>query len=410
VSGSAGTRSAAGAATGGSGVAVGGDAGAATGGDAGASAGGSGGATLGGAGMSNGGVAGAYGGAAPIGGGGGAYGIHPCVRAQDCPAPSSRCAYARCERNLCTVEGVADGAFPVRNDPPDCRASVCDGYGREREIVDVDNAAAPSSDCTRSFCTPDGVPATSAVAAGAACAENGGKWCDGAGKCAVCLADSDCQPGASCADHVCVSDDCSDGFKDGDETDIDCGGSCTACALTRDCKKDADCESGTCDALPPHRCLADHCADHHKSADETDIDCGGSCVDCGDGHGCKVDDDCESGVCKVDRGGFCYSKTCLNGLKDNGETETDCGGGQCDGCGFGQTCYLNSDCASNVCDADTTTCATDHCTDHHWDADETDKDCGGASCTRCALGKRCKVDADCVAGSTCYGFVPRVCL
>lgn len=349
------------------------------------------------------------GGAAPVGNGG-EGGLEECRSALDCPTPPSRCSYAACQHGACVVRSAADGAFAVRNEPPDCYARVCDGDGNEREIVDVDNAPAPSGACTRSFCTADGLPQSAAVAAGAACAENGGKWCDGASKCVACLADYDCDPGASCVQHACVSEECSDGFKDGDETDIDCGGSCTACALTRDCKKDADCASGSCDALPPHRCLADHCRDNHKSADETDSDCGGSCVDCGDGHGCKADSDCESGVCKLDRGGLCYSKTCMNGVQDSGETDLDCGGGQCDGCGFGQTCYLNYDCLSIVCDADTLKCATDHCADHHWDADETDKDCGGTDCTRCALGKRCKVDSDCAAGTTCYGFIPRVCL
>jgi hypothetical protein len=140
------------------------------------------------------------------------------------------------------------------------------------------------------------------------------------------------------------------------------------------------------------------------------VDCGGSCVDCGDGYGCKLDSDCESGVCKLNRGGRCYSKSCMNGVKDNGETALDCGGGICDGCALGQTCYLNSDCASNVCDADTLSCATDHCTDHHSDADETDKDCGGADCTRCTIGKRCKIDSDCAAGTTCHAYNPRICL
>jgi hypothetical protein len=36
---------------------------------------------------------------------------------------------------------------------------------------------------------------------------------------------------------------CSNGVKDGDETDVDCGGGCGPCARTKACAKDADCAS-----------------------------------------------------------------------------------------------------------------------------------------------------------------------
>ncbi len=39
---------------------------------------------------------------------------------------------------------------------------------------------------------------------------------------------------------------CSDGIKDGDETDVDCGGSCPACAGGKACLHGSDCRSGSC--------------------------------------------------------------------------------------------------------------------------------------------------------------------
>jgi hypothetical protein len=39
---------------------------------------------------------------------------------------------------------------------------------------------------------------------------------------------------------------CSDGSKNQDETDIDCGGDCTKCALTKACAVNSDCISGIC--------------------------------------------------------------------------------------------------------------------------------------------------------------------
>ena len=46
---------------------------------------------------------------------------------------------------------------------------------------------------------------------------------------------------------------------------------------------------------------------------------------------------------------------------------------------------------------------TDHCTDGGTDGDETDIDCGGATCTaRCTTGQACSIGADCASG-TCSG-------
>jgi hypothetical protein len=49
-------------------------------------------------------------------------------------------------------------------------------------------------------------------------------------------------------------------------------------------------------------------------------------------------------------GGFCIADTtCSNGIKDNAETDVDCGGDLCGSCSDGQLCIIGSDCASGVC-------------------------------------------------------------
>lgn len=68
---------------------------------------------------------------------------------------------------------------------------------------------------------------------------------------ATCTEDANCSaiPGASCdiPNGVCIS--CSDGVKNGSESDIDCGGSCsTKCAGGKACTKGGDCENGICEA------------------------------------------------------------------------------------------------------------------------------------------------------------------
>ncbi|HSR99961.1 MAG TPA: hypothetical protein VLM79_23060 [Kofleriaceae bacterium] len=50
-----------------------------------------------------------------------------------------------------------------------------------------------------------------------------------------------------------------------------------------------------------------------------------------------------------------------------------------------------------------------HCSDRMLDGDETDIDCGGSSCPKCASGKTCLVSTDCVSG-TCNGGSPGTCM
>lgn len=88
---------------------------------------------------------------------------------------------------------------------------------------------------------------------------------------------------------------CGDGLQNGDETDVDCGGSCLArCANGRGCSIDGDCSSGHCVSNVCRECATDeHCG--------AGRDCvGGSCCTL-DGFGsngvCATDDDCCSGNC-----------------------------------------------------------------------------------------------------------------
>jgi hypothetical protein len=82
--------------------------------------------------------------------------------------------------------------------------------------------------------------------------------------------------------------------------------------------------------------------------DESDVDCGGACGDCGDGSNCQQDGDCASGVC--DGGdGTCVAPACDDGVKNGDETGADCGGSTCDPCGQGLPCSTGSDCESGAC-------------------------------------------------------------
>ncbi len=73
---------------------------------------------------------------------------------------------------------------------------------------------------------------------------------------------------------------------------------------------------------------------------------------------------CENGACQ---GGSCVASTvtpppspppsppppllprCINGVKDGGETDIDCGGGTCPRCANGKSCSVDNDCVSGTC-------------------------------------------------------------
>lgn len=94
--------------------------------------------------------------------------------------------------------------------------------------------------CTSSTCV-DGVCGSEPAAAGTPCAAG---ICDGAGACVECLSDAQCASGL-CVDRQCVS--CSNGTRDGDESDIDCGGArCDPCGKGKLCDDDDDCASRNC--------------------------------------------------------------------------------------------------------------------------------------------------------------------
>jgi hypothetical protein len=70
---------------------------------------------------------------------------------------------------------------------------------------------------------------------------------------------------------------CTDGVKNGSESDVDCGGTCPACGTDKSCSLPADCTSGVCTG---GKCAAPSCTDAVKNGTETGIDCGGSCPTC----------------------------------------------------------------------------------------------------------------------------------
>jgi len=136
-----------------------------------------------------------------------------------------------------------------------------------------------------------------------------------------CAPQCDAAVGQSCVMGACVS--CTDGVRNGSETDVDCGGSCGACAQGAPCGSEADCASGFCSGgvccneacgAACVRCdlqgSVGICAYVPENETHEDHACGGGTAAC-DGKGackkvalqaCAVGIDCLSGKCL---GGAC---------------------------------------------------------------------------------------------------------
>lgn len=142
------------------------------------------------------------------------------------------------------------------------------------------------------------------------------------------------------------------------------------------------------------------CNDNVANGDESDIDCGGSCNPCRDGNSCYVNSDCKGNNCNKEK--KCRTETCYNEAKDLDESDVDCGGSICLLCPLWKQCSIPGDCessnclASNLCGPPDTTSLI-LCADGIKNQDETDIDCGGSVCAFCDLNKDCFIDTDCMS-------------
>jgi hypothetical protein len=143
-----------------------------------------------------------------------------------------------------------------------------------------------------------------------------------------CAGDQDCSGGDVCGPGgMCVAATCTDGVKNGAETDLDCGGVCPRCADEAVCAGDGDCLSQVCLDL---RCQAPRCRDGVTNGNE----------ECDDGNESNAD------ACT----NACAGASCSDGFQNADELDVDCAG-HCgpESCDIGQSCGEQSDCASGAC-------------------------------------------------------------
>jgi len=156
------------------------------------------------------------------------------------------------------------------------------------------------------------------------CASNS---CQNMGNCEIgkpCIDHSQCSS-LFCSNKKCVQATCNDDMKNGKESDKDCGGSCIKCGDDKNCNEDSDCESNYC---AYGTCNSDTCFDKKLSGSETDVDCGGACpTKCSEGSYCDSNEDCVSGT-------ECYLEKCTVCSAENNQCGTETGSADSDGDGM----------------------------------------------------------------------------
>src|SRR5262245_28871072 len=96
--------------------------------------------------------------------------------------------------------------------------------------------------------------------------------------------------------------------------------------------------------------LNPQCIVQIHNGDETDIDCSRDCSKCQIVDRSSLDADCDEATCNS---GTCTALPCANSVKDGAETDVDCGGGTCRKCAGARACQVGTDCFSGMCVAAT---------------------------------------------------------
>jgi len=207
-----------------------------------------------------------------------------CTTAADCGEDTDcvnwSCVDSVCSRNLQPIG--KEVANPVKGD---CKKNLCNAVGEFPDVFAADDAPDDENPCTADYCAPNGDVLHDLLPEGTKCAE-----------CFACTTDGACKP-------------C-------DTTTLDCHeGACVP--KPQKCSPDTQC--------PSSYCVDDYCCDSECSSpcmacDEmlTGVH-SGICAPIKNGTDpqgeCEAPDTCFNGSCR-----------CANGIQDEGEEGTDCGG------------------------------------------------------------------------------------
>jgi hypothetical protein len=220
--------------------------------------------------------------------------------------------------------------------------------------------------CTEDVCNA-GVCENPFTAKDKLCSSQSMDVCDGEGHCVECVTYADCMtahpttPVCDMKQHKCVS--CTDGVQDGKETGVDCGGpDCGAC-LGQMCDPRLGCGDMTTCATKDNVCCSMPCDNICEGcATMTTGKPDGTCAPIPLGMDpfmqCAMTGTATAGGC----GAAPNTCRCSDGVKNGDETDVDCGGPTCGGCGGGKKCNGNMDCAAITPACVNGACCSDPCT------------------------------------------------
>lgn len=258
-----------------------------------------------------------------------------CNTKDDCPGTDTACRTRTCNVGVCGFDFAALNTDPGGQEAGNCQKLICDGAGNVASVADdADVPADDGKQCTSDTCALGQVVHPNKPI-NTACSENGGSFCTAGGTCVQCNASAQCPAGA----NECQLATCS--------ASNTCGITNIAATTPTVAQTANDCKTQTCDgnggfsttpnlldvpASDNNPCTVEGCdADGTTSTKLAQ----GTVCDVGTGNRCDASSQCVS--------------ACADGLKDNLETDVDCGGGSCDKCASGKACLLSTDCASGIC-------------------------------------------------------------
>ncbi len=229
----------------------------------------------------------------------------PCADGAGCSVPAD-CVSNVCKDSVCFSRSAGDGIKNGTETDVDCG-----GDPNVAPRCDDGKACAKGADCKSLSCrgfvcfAPTGNDnvkngTETDVDCGGAAPTNAKRCSEGK----VCKEANDCADGV-CNGGVCKAPTSTDGIKNGNETGIDCGKGpagfdtkAPPCPPGTACTSGTDCGSGVCTG---NVCVAATYTDGVKNGDESDIDCGGAAPPagkkCATGKVCALHRDCASDGC-----------------------------------------------------------------------------------------------------------------
>jgi hypothetical protein len=156
----------------------------------------------------------------------------------------------------------------------------------------------------------------------------------------------------------------------------DCTGANPTCVATVNYKDPETIE------VANNKCIPNSCKDGVKNNQESDVDCGGpTCAPCAVDKACNSPLDCAHAACDMVMK-ICTAPTCFDGAVNGQETFVDFGGPDCPPSPVvGSACKVGTDCKTEVCVG--AKCAAPTCTDATKNGDEQGVDCGGTCAVLC---------------------------